>query len=930
MCALHQACRAWALAAALLLAACGQPSDTEALLTARNYMAKGDSAAASITLKTLLQAQPQSGEARFLLGKLLLEDGDAAGAEAELTRALQAGHDENQALPLMAQVQLALQKPALLVQQSGKVDLKDDQAAAELKTLVATAYLGLGSLDDAADAIRLALQRAPGYAPALVLQARLRAAQGDVAQAQALLSQVLAKSPEQTEAWVLQGDLLAQAESGHKAAIQAYSKALAQKPKLAYVHAAVLSMQLADRDFEAAAAQWAQMKRALPQHAQTLFFEAALALHKGDAKRAREITQAMLRTAPHSPRLLLLAGQAEMQLQSWTQAEALLGRAVQGAPDAPTPRRMLAEVFLRTGQGEKALLAIRPLLDAKQPDADLLALAARAQLMAGDAGAAEASFARAAKIKPDDARIRASVALAQVGQGVGRNDTAQGALVALATAAKADAGTSADLALISAHLRRKDFDAALKAVLALAAKQPQQALPDYLRGRIALQRRDAATARKAFDAALAKEPGYFAAIVSLAALDLGEGKADAARARLQDFVQREPGHGPARMALVELAARSGASRPDVARLIEDAVKASPGDASARAALIDHFMAGKETALALSAAQSAVASLPDNVDLLDRLGRVQLAAGNTLLATATFSKWAQLQPRSAAPQLRLVDAHLVNKDLPAALASVRKAMDAEPLSLAAQRAGVTLALRDKKPAQALAITRTVQAQRPAEATGWLLEGEVELSQQNFDAAAAAFRKAMAKPQGDEAAMRLHTTLMAANKTAAADRWAEDRLKQHPEDTAFAFYLGESALGQKNLALAEARFAQVLKRAPDHVMALNNVAYLLAQQGKPGAVPLAERAVKLAPDRAVLLDTLALSYAQDKQLDKAVAAQARAVALAPTDADYRFNLARLHLQAGHKDLARAELNKLVPLGKAFAGHDEVTRLLQTLGG
>jgi hypothetical protein len=39
--------------------------------------------------------------------------------------------------------------------------------------------------------------------------------------------------------------------------------------------------------------------------------------------------------------------------------------------------------------------------------------------------------------------------------------------------------------------------------------------------------------------------------------------------------------------------------------------------------------------------------------------------------------------------------------------------------------------------------------------------------------------------------------------------------------------------------------------------------------------------------------------------------------------------LHLQAGDTEAARTELRKLVPLGKAFAGQDEVARLLKSLG-
>ena len=76
------------LAATVVLVGCGK-SDGEVLATAKSFIEKRDFKSAAITLKSLLQKQPESGEARFLLGKTLLETGDAAGAEAELERALE-------------------------------------------------------------------------------------------------------------------------------------------------------------------------------------------------------------------------------------------------------------------------------------------------------------------------------------------------------------------------------------------------------------------------------------------------------------------------------------------------------------------------------------------------------------------------------------------------------------------------------------------------------------------------------------------------------------------------------------------------------------------------------------------------------------------------------------------------------------------------
>lgn len=914
------------LAASLVAAACGQRAEGELMAAARAHLAKGDGAAATIELKNLLQKNPGSGEARFLLGQLLSQAQRPADAEAELVRALQAGHDPDQVMPLLARTLLELKKHKALAETYGQVELKDKDAAAELKTWVGTAHMNLDAWGPAEAAADNALQRVPGFLPALVLRARLKAQRGDLAAAQSFLDDVLARYPNSASAWLAQGDVFSQGgRDKEAAALQAYRKTLEIRPDLTQAHAGVISVLLAQRDFDAAAKQWATMHAAQPMQPQTFFYEAVLALQQEKFWRAREISHMLLRFEPSNPRLLLLAGQTEMRLNSMAQAETLLRKAMLEAPNASPPRRVLAEVYLRMGQADKAMNTLEPLLKRSQPDGEVLALVGQAQLMRGDALAAEISFARAAKLKPDDKRIRTSAALARLTRGQGDADFSE-----LEAIAKADTGTMADLALISTRLKRRQFDAALKALDAVAAKEPKLAVADYLRGRIALQRNDGGAARKAFEAALAKEPGYFAATASLAALDVVDGQPAAAQARFDAVLRQDPNHPQARLALAELAARRGANGAEVAQALVDNLKANPADPGAHLAYIDHLAQAGQANQALAAAQAGLAALPDNAELMDRLGRLQLQMKEHVLALGTFTSLVMLQPNTARARLGLAEALLANNETSAAWISVRRAIDTEPRSVPAARAGVAMALRAKKHDMALSMARRLQAELPSDSAGYLLEGEIELARQQLDAAAVAFTKAMGRHSPEQAVQRLHSTLLRGNKADEAQRVANAWLKDHPRDTGFLFHLGDAAVAQNRLAEAEQRYRQVLQLQPKNVQALNNVAYMLAKQNKPGGAALAEQAVALAPGRAALMDTLAATYAQENQLAKAVQLQTRVVALAPEAPQYRLTLARLQMQAGDKAAARAELDRLAKLGAAYNGQVEVGRLLKQLGG
>jgi putative PEP-CTERM system TPR-repeat lipoprotein len=387
------------------------------------------------------------------------------------------------------------------------------------------------------------------------------------------------------------------------------------------------------------------------------------------------------------------------------------------------------------------------------------------------------------------------------------------------------------------------------------------------------------------------------------------------------------------MALAEITARSGGTPAALAesqKWLDQAIAADPTDATPRLLLIDQLLASGQTKPALTAAQAGVAALPDNADLLDRLGRVLLASGDSAQAVSTFNKLATVAPRSALPQLRLADAHAATNNRSGMAAAVRRAAEIAPDQLQVQQAQVSLALMENQPEQALVVARKVQAQRPDDAAGFSMEGDIEMRRRNWDAAAVALRKSLARKQPGDSAQRLHAALSAARKSAEADKFAAEWRKGHPDDLAFVMHLGDVTMAAGNAAGAEALYREVTARQADNVLALNNLAYAMALQKKPGAVALAEQALQRAPKAAAVMDTLAFSLAAEQQLPRAIEVQVQAVAAAPQAHQFRLQLAKLHLQAGDKAKARTELDTLAKLGTAFARQAEVAELLKAAGG
>ncbi|MEO8118235.1 MAG: XrtA/PEP-CTERM system TPR-repeat protein PrsT [Rhodoferax sp.] len=907
----------------ILFVACGDKPDAM-LLSAKDYLAKNDSKAAVIQIKNALQSNPDLPEARYLLGNVLLDSGDPVGAETELRKALDLKHPQDTVIPQLARALLAQGHARKLTDEFAKVELSQPSPKASLQMSLVSAYAIQGKTSLSQAALEAALQADPDYAPARIAQARQKAMQRDFDGALAMTEAVIAKSPKSYEAWKLKGDILLASKNQVSDALVAYRKAIEIKPDFIAGHAAVITILMQQGNLAEVEKQIDQLKKFAAQHPQSKYFEAQLAFQKKDFKLARDLAQQVLKAAPSNVQGLQLAGAVELQLNSVLQAEGYLTKAVQMAPELLLARRLLILTYLRSGQPAKALATLLPGLNRQNIDPELLSVAGEVYLQNGDVKKAEEYFTKATQQAPKDARKRTTLALSHLISG--SEDTA---FEELQDIARSDTGTTADLALISVHLRRQEFDKALEAIDGLEKKQPDKPLAAHLRARTLLAKRDVAGARQSFERALTIDPTYFPAVVSLAGLDMADKRPDEAKKRFAGVLTRDPKNSQALLALADLAARSGAAKDEVAKLIGNAVEANPTDLTARLLLIDFYLRNKEVKAASSAAQNAVAALPGSPEVLDALGRTQLASGEYNQAITTYNKLAGMQPLSPQPQLRLADAHMAAKNKEAAGNSLRKALEIKPDLVEAQRALIVIDLEEKKFQDALTMARTVQKQRPKEFEGYMLEGDISAYQKDWERAVTAYRVGLKQLSSSSAlALKLHSVLLVSGKGVEADKFSGTWQKDNPKDAAFLFYLGDSAIARNDYGAAEKNYSMVVRLQPNNAVAYNNLAWVSAKLNKDGAISYAEKANALAPNQPAFMDTLAMLLSDKGDYAKAAELQVKALALQPQNALFRLNLAKIHIKGGSKELARKELDELSKLGDKFAGQGEVASLLKVL--
>lgn len=911
-----------ALVVALFSAGCGGGSAEDMLVSAKEYLANSDSASATIQLKNALAKNPNLAEARFLLGRALLDAGDAVSAEVELRKAIELKFPGEEVAPVLARALLAQGQHKKLLEELGNSRTASPEGLADLKTTVGMSLAMQGSFDAARTAFNEAVAAKADYAPALLALARLKVQGKDLAGARSIIDGILAKSSSNADAWHFKADLL-RAEGNVSEATAAYQKVVELKPQAAVAHASLIMTYMREKKQDLVDKQFEEMQKAAGKHLLTLYMKGMIAYSRKDLAVAQSAVEALLKTQPNSPQGLQLAGLIAFENRSDLQAQEYLAKALHLAPGLDFGRRILVMSQMRSGQPAKALATLQPVLQGDETALQWLTLAGEAYMQSGDAKTAEAYFSRAAKSDPQNKRTQTSLALARMQTG-----HAEEAFSDLEQISAADSGVSADLALIASTLRQKQFDKALMVIANFEKKQPDNPAAHNLRGAALLGKGDIPGARNSFEKALAINPTYLPAATSLAKMDLAEKRPEQARKRFETVITKDPKNMQAMLALAELQAMTGVSFEETAALIGKAVAVAPSDPAPRVALIGLHLRAKDNKKALTAAQEAMAAVPGRPEILDLAGRVFQLNGDTNQALAIYGKLATLLPTAPHPYLRMAEIQIEAKNKEGARNSLAKGLTLLPDSIPMQRAQIMLDILDERFDAALSRSREIQKSHPKDIAGHVLEGDVHIAQKSWGKAINPYKTALRMEPSTALAERMHAILSLGGQASDANKFADGWLKEHPKDNAFRLFLADSANRRKDYGAAVAQYRIMLTATPQNPALLNNLAWSLGKMGDPKALGYAEQANKLAPNQPPIMDTLGVLLVEQGNMERGLDLLSNALAQLPQSAAIRFNYAKALLKAGKKSAAKQELETLAKLGDKFPAQTEVTELLKGL--
>jgi len=122
------------------------------------------------------------------------------------------------------------------------------------------------------------------------------------------------------------------------------------------------------------------------------------------------------------------------------------------------------------------------------------------------------------------------------------------------------------------------------------------------------------------------------------------------------------------------------------------------------------------------------------------------------------------------------------------------------------------------------------------------------------------------------------------------------------------LAEQLGARGQTAAAVKQYETVLQRAPNSLVALNNLAVIYQQQKDPRALGLATKAYAAAPGQPLIADTYGWLLVDQGKLDEGIEVLRKAAATPGATPEVRYHLAAALARDGQRDAALEMARKL----------------------
>jgi putative PEP-CTERM system TPR-repeat lipoprotein len=609
---------------------------------------------------------------------------------------------------------------------------------------------------------------------------------------------------------------------------------------------------------------------------------------------------------------------------------------LQQEPGNVEARLMIAEIYLKTGDGPGAAKAyekaaelnapkdqwivslgrayllqndVKTLLEKINPDADLPApvraqvfgLRGMALIAKGDTAKAEESFGEALKLDPNasDALIGLAMMEAQkknfkkateyAQQIIAQDPKNWNAWTIIGEAKRMDGDTQGAIEAFSKAVQIQPFDVRARlgrATALLGDGKPEEAGKDIAEVR-----------KNAGDVPLAL---YLQAVIEF------QGKKfDEAEELLNKVSNAMPNHLPSKLLLGTIAYQKG-KLETAETLLSQFHALVPEQVPATKLLAATRLKRGKPQEAIDLLKSAEPLAKDDPQFLSLLGSAYLQTKQFDQGTEYLNRAAELAPNAATLKAQLALGRMASGKLDEAVVDLKAAVELDQNLMQADAMLVLALLQQKKYDEAITAANTLKGKMKGDpmpdnllGAAYMAKGDEAKAREHWNAAL------KLKPEYSTAAMNLAKLEVGKNNPEAAAKLYQQVLKHDPKNLAALMGLAQLAESRKDLAQMEKYLGEAIDKNPDALQpALLLTRYYLIQGNSLRALEIARGAESRNPNQPLALQNLGLAQLANNQAASALGSFRKLVAKTPDNPEFRHQLAQALYRTGDKKGAQEE--------------------------
>ena len=891
---------ALAIAISSALIGCGDKSPEQHIETAQQYIQLKDDAAAVIELKSAIQQAPDNAQARVLLGRIYLKIGEGVAADKELTRALKNGAK-------LTDIAVDLARAAYLSGVSPSVSLNVDIADASNSNEFIKFYSLLtrfdnGELNNLATEFAAFSQETKNDATKNAANAVLSLLNQQNAKAISHLQQINADSPIYWDSQLLLAKaqltdgLLNEAITTLKGYVAIATSANFAKLMLAETY--VRNNQAADAE-----PILSGLLALYPEQPLANYLTAVIAYEDKDFVKAKELAEKAVNNGFAVPNVRILAALAALQQNLNAQALAHLRMIKDQLKQYPSVEKTYA--FLELQQGNIA--DGTNLLTASPAGNEDLAILTSASFELLKRGASEQAAQVVQHLEKNvDKNVENLATLSMLKMGLGQ--VAEGTNL-LEQAVQLDPSVDKhQLALAMSYLNNNEADKAQAIADSLLKAAKTEILGHTITAYVALTKGDRAGVSKAAELILAKDPKNLLAMIMQARVAAANGDLDSVNRYIQQVLAIDPGYYSALEMDYEfnkIEPLAGQARDRIsAALTRDPENISLLSLQARV-LFEQKKFDDVIAM-LTSVNTAAEQKPNLFWQVLINSYAQKKQGKNALETA--QAWSQSQPQNLAAQFSYITQLMENRQFVDALKLTQQQLKLHPNVPELKNLQTVLQAETRDYAGAMTSLNLLPKDVQAKSDVLLLKGKLLIAQGKYVEGKAALMASYQQTKSAQTAMFLADLIAKNDSPEEAVRFIENHFSTEPKNPMLQSMYANLLLSV-DPSKASNTFSTLIDEDPENFMALNNLAYLFTEQGKPDdALKYAEKALKLEPNHPDALDTKGRALLLKGQIKEALPYFEQSLKIRPEHPDVSLNYAEALIANNQKDKAMAILSRI----------------------